>query len=293
MLAQLLVNGFVTGCSYSLVALGFGLIYNTTRVFHFAHGAVYVLSAYVFYTLWNILNWQFAPALVATLTGIAIIGILIDQFLYQPLANRKGSPLVQMLSSLGLYIATINVVAMIFGNETKVLVPGIQPTYSFGTIILTQIQVVTVLSFILLFGALAIILHKTNLGITIRAMRDDPDLLSVMGVNPRTVRCVVFSLGSVFAAVAAVLNALDVGMDPNTGLGAVLNGTVAVIIGGVGIFEGAALGGIFLGLIQSLAIWQVSARWQDAIAFLLLILFLIFRPEGVLGLRRRTEETST
>jgi branched-chain amino acid transport system permease protein len=292
MLIQLLANGIISGCTYALVALGFGLIYNTTRTFHFAHGAIYTLSVYLFYTFFNLWKFPLLAAFILALILIAMLGILVDQILYIPLVKRGSSLLIQMLSSLGFYIVLVNLIAMIYGNETKVLSPGIQPTYNIGSVILTRIQVATGITFVLLFVGLAIILKKTNLGKLIRAMRDNPQLISVLGINPRKIRLLVFSIGSALAAFAAILMGLDVGVDPNIGMAAILNGAVAVIIGGIGNFEGAALGALLLGILQSLAIWKISSRWQEAITFLVLILFLLFRPEGILGKRRRIEETA-
>jgi branched-subunit amino acid ABC-type transport system permease component len=290
MIIQLLLNGLITGCAYALVALGFAFIYNTTRTFHFAHGAVYTLSAYIFYTFYNLLNWPLFPSIILTLGLIALSGILIDEIIYTPLVKQGASLFIQLLSSLGLYIVIINFISMIFQSETKILNPNIQPTYSLGTVILTRIQVITAISFIGIFCVLVVILRKTSLGKTIRAMRDNPDLVSAMGINPQNVRRIVFALGSALAAVSAILTGLDVGIDPHIGMVAFLNGAVAVIIGGVGFFEGAALGAILLGLLQSFAIWKISARWQDSITFLILILFLLFCAEGILGKRRRAEE---
>jgi branched-chain amino acid transport system permease protein len=292
MLLQLMANGLITGCSYALVALGFALIYNTTRIFHFAHGAVYTLGAYLLFTYWNLWSIPFIPSLLLAFISMALIGILINEAVYQPLVRRGSSPLVHIVSSLGLYIIIINIIAMLYGNETKIPLPGMQPTYTFAGIILTRIQLLIFLGFILISAVIFLVLRKTRLGITLRAMRDDPELISVMGINPIMVRRIVFALGSILAALASILNSLDVGMDPHVGMSAVLNGAVAVIIGGVGIFEGAVLGGVLLGVLQSLAIWQISARWQDMITFLVLILFLLFRPQGILGKRRRLEESA-
>jgi len=290
MLIQLLANGFVSGCGYALVALGFALIYNTTRTFHFAHGAIYTLAAYLFYTLKNLWHIPLSISLPTSLALIALSGILIEDFLYLPLLKREASLLIHLLSSLGAYIVIVNLIAMIYGNETKILSPGIQPTYKIGSVILTRIQLIIVLAFLLLFGAFLMLLKKTHLGKIFRAMRDDPELVSAMGINPFRIRKVVFALGSFLAGVASILMALDVGMDPHVGMPALLSGAVAVIIGGIGIFEGAALGALSLGVIQSLVIWKISARWQDTATFLLLILFLLFRPCGVLGKRGRVEE---
>lgn len=290
---QLLVNGIVAGCGYALVALGFALIYNTTRIFHFAHGAIYMLGAYLFYStyvLWSLPLWL---AALLTVVLITATGVLVDKLVHLPLDRQDASLLIHLLSSLGLYIVIVNTVAMFYGNETKVLSPGVQTTYSAGGVILTVVQIATVVVAVVLFIGLVLLLRNTRLGGQLRAMRDDPELVAVMGINPRTLRKIVFGLGSALAAAAAMLMALDVGIHPHIGLAAVLNGAVAVIIGGIGIFEGAALGAILLGLLQSLAVWQASARWEEAVTFVVLILFLLFRPEGILGTRRRVEEVAT
>lgn len=290
MLVQLLANGFVAGCGYAVVALGFGLIYNTTRTFHFAHGAVYALSAYLLYSFHILVRLPLAVALVLTAVLAALIGIGIDEALYRPLVKRGSSHLIQMLSSLGLYIVLVNVVAMLYGNETKVLSSGVQPTYALAGVVLTRVQVATVVVGLVLFTGLVLLLRRTRLGRILRALRDDPDLVSAMGFDPRLVRWAVFALGSAFAAVAAMVAGLDVGIDPNIGMAALLSAAVAVIIGGIGVFEGAALGGLGLGLLQSLVVWRLSSRWQDAVTLILLVAFIVFRPQGMFGPRRRAEE---
>lgn len=290
MVTQFFLNGIIAGCSYALTALGFALIYNTTRTFHFAHGAVYTLSAYVFYTLYSLWGWPIIASIALTITFIALLGIAIDEYVYSPLLKNKSSLLIQLLSSIGLYVVIINFISMIYGNESRIVSSVIHPTYLFGKVIITRIQVVTALSFVVIFAGFIAVLKKVNFGKTIRAMRDNPELISVMGINPKSVRRAVFALGSSLAAVSAMLVSLDVGMDPNIGMAAVMNAAVAVIIGGVGIFEGAVFGALFLGLLQSFAVWQFSTRWQDIVTFLTLILFILFLPEGIFGNRRRVEE---
>jgi branched-chain amino acid transport system permease protein len=292
LVVQLLANGLVTGCAYALVALGFALIYNTTRIFHLAHGAVYAVAAYLFYSFHVLWGLPLVGAALLTVVGAAVLGVLIDEVIHVPLDEQDSSMLIHLLSSLGLYIALVNIIAIFYGNQTKVMSPGVQETYTAGGAILTEVQIATVAVAVVLFVGLALLLRKTRLGQQLRAMRDDPELVSVMGLNPRLIRRVVFGLGSALAAVAAILLGLDVGIDPHIGLAAVLNGAVAVIIGGIGLFEGAALGALVLGLVQSLAVWQASARWQEAATFAVLILFLLFRPQGILGTQRRVEEAA-
>lgn len=287
---QLMVNGLVTGCLYALIALGFAFIYNTTKIFHIAHGAVYVAAVYLFYTFYRLMDIPVIASILITLPIIAVVGMLIDRMVHKPLDREKTSLLVHLLSSLGLYIVIVNLIAMFYGNETKVVFPGIQETYRFGGIIITEIQLLIVIVFVIVFGIILMLLHKTNLGKMIRAMRDDSELLSVLGINPYRIRLIVFSLGSILAGIAAILAGMDVGMDPHIGFSAVLNGAVAVIIGGIGFFEGAAAGGFIIGLLQSLIIWQTSARWEEAGTFLLLIIFLLWRPQGLFSSKKRAEE---
>lgn len=290
MLAQLLANGIVSGCGYALIAFGFALIYSTTKTFHFAHGAIYTLSSYLLFSFYTLLKVPLFVSIPLSLLITAILGILIDELVYMPLVRRNSSLLVQMLSSLGVYIVIVNLIAMFYGNETKVLNPGIQPTHGIGFIILTRIQLIIFITALFLIFAFLIFLKLTKLGIMIRAMRDNSDLLMAIGIEPRKIRWFVFSVGSVFAGIASILNGLDVGIDPNIGMPALLNGAVAVIVGGVGIFEGPLLGALLIGSIQSLVVWKASARWQDAITFFILIFFLLFRPQGILGVRQRMEE---
>lgn len=292
MFLQIIINGFLSGCAYALVALGFALIYTSTRTFHFAHGAIYTLSAYLFYSFYNVLGWPLWIALILTPALAALSGILVDKIVYLPLVRHGSSPFIHLLSSLGLYIVIVNIIAMLYGNDTKVISPGVQPSIRIGSLVLTKFQLLTLLSFSVFFAALIFILRKTSLGRIIRAMRDDVDLVSALGINPLKTRMMVFALGSALAAVSAILSGLDVGIDPNIGLTGILTGAVAVIIGGIGIFEGAAFGALLLGVLQGLAIWQISSQWQDAVTFLVLLLFLLFRPQGAFGRRRRSEEVA-
>jgi len=290
LVVQLLINGLVNGCGYTLVALGLALVYNTTRIFHFAHGAVYALAAYVFYSLFAQWGMPMILAAPGTVLLIGVAGVLIDELVHAPLDQRDASMLIHLLSSIGLYTVIVNLIALLYGNQTKVLSSGVGTTYSFGGVTLVRIQVVTVITAVVVLGTVFVVLWKTRLGKMLRAMRDDPELVAVMGINPSTLRRTVFALGSGLAAVAAILLGLDVGIDPRIGMSAILNGAVAVIIGGTGRFEGAVLGGLLIGFLQALVVWQASAQWQDAITFVVLILFLLFRPQGILGEQDRIEE---
>jgi len=290
MVFQLLANGFVGGCLYAILAVSFGLIYNTTRTLHIAHGGTYTAGAYLCYLfLVQCDTPLWAAAGLAVLLS-AVLGMGMELIIYAPLARRGGSPLVAFLSSLGLYVAIVNIVALFFGNETKVLRPGIEKAYHFGSVILTSTQLAQILVALVLLPAFVFFLRMTIWGKVILAVRDSQELASVIGINVQYTRIGVFALGSGMAGLAAVLAALNIGMDPQAGMPALLTAAVALIVGGVGTFEGPILGGFLLGLLQSLMVWKFSARWTDTMTFLVLILVLIFRPSGIAGRRLRVEE---
>jgi len=287
---QLLLNGLINGCAFALVALGFALICNTTRVFHFAHGAVYTLSGYLFYSFYTQQQWPMGLAIPATLLLAALTGILIDIIVYRPLDKKGASTMMHMLSSLGLYIIIVNVICMVYGNNSKILVSGLLPTVKFGGLMLNVVQIWTAATFVVVFIALTVTLRLSSLGLKLRAMRDNPTLLALNGVSANRMRLFVFGTGSALCALAGILVGLDVGIDPHVGMTMVVLAAVALIVGGIGIFEGAAFGALLLGALQSIAVWQMSARWQDMVTFLVLVVFLLFRPQGIMGRRGRMEE---
>lgn len=281
MLPQLLANGLVNGCLFALMALGFALIYNTTRIFHVAHGIAYTGAAYVCYELLVTRGWSLPGAIAGALGAAVLFGLAVEFLIYAPLDRKKASSLVALLASLGLYVACVNGLAWRFGDETQILRPDVEATYSFAGVTLTRIQLAQVVTALLVLPLFVAFLKFSTLGQTIRAVRDNPQLSRVLGTNPRRVRAVVFVLGSLLAGSAAILAALDVGIDPNAGLPALLVAVVALIVGGLGTFEGPVLGAFLLGFLQSLVVWKIESRWTEAITFGVLILFRLFRPQGL------------
>lgn len=287
---QFVANGLCKGAVYALVATGFGLIYTTTGVFHIAHGAVYTIAAYVLYFAFSLLKLPLMLSIGLALTSAAVLGVLIELVVYRPLDRKQTSGVVLMISSLGVYIVLINLIAMFMGNETKILRPGIETTMTLGGVILTRIQAIQLVISAIVIGMYWLFLSRHSIGKLCRAVADDSTLASVLGVRVEGTRLVAFAVGSVLAAVGAVLVALDVGMEPHVGFPAVLVAAVAWIIGGLKRFIAPALGGLLLGVIQSLIVWQTSAKWESAVTFAILIVFLLFRPQGLLQVNRRSGE---
>lgn len=286
---QFLANGIAQGAVYALTALGFVLIYRITKVFNIAQGATYVISAYTFFFLTRMLG---LPVFISLSLGIIfgiLFAIIIEIFIFYPFYKREASSGVSLIASLGIYIFMVNLIALLFGNETKILSPGIEKTFSFAGIILTRIQILEIVVFIILALVILLYLNLSKTGRMIRAIIDNPKLCPALGMNIRLIRIIGCGIGGFLISTASTLVALDVGIDPHIGMNAILNGAVGMIIGGIDSISGAAIGGMALGIIQNLVVYQVSARWQNAITFALLILFLIFKPEGIFGIKKRVE----
>lgn len=290
MILQVLANSLVTGCLYSFVGFGFALIYGTTRIFHFAHAGVYVAGAYLLYGFHNILGLPLVPSATLALIGSALLGLCIDEACYSPLNSRRSATFAQMLTSMGLYIMIVAVLSVFFQSDVKNISPEVQRSYHVGSVSLTTMQIVSVGSFCVVFSSILIGLRKTYMGRMIRALRDDPELVATIGINPAALRKGVFALGSMLAALSSILSGIDVGIDPHMGLAPFLAGTVATIMGGVKVPEGAIIGAFALAVLQNLAMWRVPAQWQDLITFVVLVVFMLLRPQGILDVKKRVEE---
>jgi branched-chain amino acid transport system permease protein len=298
MLLQVVLNGIIAGCLYAVVALGFSLIYSSTRIFHIAHGAIYTAAVYLFLAVMGISTIlsgdsaiiEFIIALTLTIVFICLLASLFEIIIYRPLLRKKAQPLVSLISSLGIYIIGVNIIALIFGNETKILSTSIEPSITFAGLLVTRIQIIQIIVSVLLIASVFLVLHKTSLGRHIRALSDNSVLLNVLGVNINKIRLIVFILGSILAASASLLKAFDVGVDPHVGLTIVLTSAVAVIVGGIGSHYGAVFAAIMIGIVQNLVVWYTSAQWQDAVTYVILAIVLLVRRKGLVEVKLRLEE---
>jgi len=295
---QIFINGLIAGSIYSLIALGFSLIYSGTRIFHIAHGAIYTLAPYLFIAwsaLLSIIFYSsgvvtFVFAILLSLISVGVLIFLFEKLVYYPLEVRKAPMLVPFISSLGLYIIVVNLIALLFGNETKILNPQIEPTIYIGSAIVTRIQVIQFVVAVILNSIIFLMLAKTTLGRNIRALSDNSTLLSVLGTDIRKVRLLLLIIGSLLAASASLLKSFDVGVDPQVGMSAVLTAAVAIIVGGIGKHLGAVIAAILIGVIQNIVIWYTSSQWQEAVTFVILIMVLLVRKEGLFAAQLRMEE---
>lgn len=286
---QILLNGIISGLTLALLALAFMIVYLPCRVFYLALAGVYALVPYIALSCLHHGCPTWMAIAVALVTGI-VVSLLCELFNHAPLERKRGSQGAHLIASLGLYLILVQIVAIVWGNETQVLRSGVDAVYRIGeTIILTKAQVLAGGSSIILLLTFYVWLRFSNLGLQFRAMADNPVHLALHGYNIRRLRLYAFAMAGFLASVSSIAVANDVGFDPHGGLPVLLLAIVAMIIGGNTSFLAPVLGGVLLGITRASAVWYLSARWQDAVAFLLLALFLLFRPHGILGRKLRLE----
>mgnify|MGYP002154868722 CR=1 FL=1 len=281
---QLAINGITLGSIYLLLGISWGLIFAVTRTFHFAHGATFVVAAYFTY-----LFQQWGLALIfAALGGICaavLFGIAIEGILYRYLRKAFATPLVIFIAALGTLITVENLIAMGFGTDAKPLEGFPIKVIKVGQVGFNNLHVVMVLTAAILLGALMLYLHRTKSGKALRAVISNPEMAEVIGIDTQKFFLLAFALGSFLIAPAGVLITIERGATPDLGHWAILYAFIPVIIGGIGSLPGAALGGIIIGLAESIGIWKISSQWQVGIAFAVLVAVLVLKPTGLFGFR--------
>jgi branched-chain amino acid transport system permease protein len=287
---QLVADGLTAGATYALIAAGFAIIYNGTRVLHIAHGAVFALAGYAIYVDAVVLKVPLVYSVIIATLLAAVLGVAIERGVYYPLRRRYESSLSQhdrsnaaMIASIGVITAVQALLSLVFGTDTLYLRRGSLPTYEIGGLIVPQLKITIVVTTIVVFAVLHLFLTRTQYGRAMRAVVDDPELAQVLGMDRERFYVVLYAVGSSLAGIAVAFVGLDIGISPSMGFAVMFFAMIACIIGGMGYLPGAIVGAFLVGVIQQLTLWQLSGKWQDFVLFGILIGFLLLRPQGVFG----------
>ncbi len=285
---QVAINGLISGLSIATLATAFSVVYLPTRVFHIALAGIYALAPYVaFACLKSGLAWWLA-VLAAILVTLAV-SLLCEIANHRPLESKGASSGVHLVSSIGIQIVIVQIIALVWGNQAKVLRTEAEQVFRVGDLILTLSQLTEAGIAALVLGSFLLWLRHSRLGLQFRALADNPTELALRGYNISRLRLLAFGISGVLVGVISLCDGFDVGFDPYAGMHAFLLAVVAMILGGRNTFLGPVLGGILLGLSRSEVVWFLSANWQEAITFLLLTTFLLLRPYGLAGRKNRLE----
>jgi len=283
-LIQQLVNGISLGSIYALIALGYTMVYGIVKLINFAHGDVFMVGAFIgFYSI-TVLHVGFFPALLISMVVCALFGVLIERIAYKPL--RNATRIAALITAIGVSL---------FIEYGTIYVRGAQPeAYPDGLVPLKSIEILGVKisgQSILILGTsivlmilLQFIVHRTKIGKAMRAVSHDMDAAKLMGINVNNTISATFAIGSALAGAAGVIFGMYyTKIDPLMGIIPGLKAFVAAVLGGIGIIPGAMTGGLVLGVIESLVSAAGYSLWRDGVAFVVLILILIFRPAGLFG----------
>jgi len=288
---QLLINSLIAGAIYALVASGFSLIYSTTKIIHFAHGAIIAISAYFLYFLYSILGLNFGFAVILTIIFSAIAGYFSDFLIYKPLRKRKASSIMLLIASVALLILIESIILILFGADVKTIgFIKIAKGIEIFSAIITPLQIFIIVSSIALLLFLFIFMKKTKIGKAMRAVADNKEIAEVVGISSEKIFAYAFIIGSFIAGIASILVGLEQNIEPMMGTNLMIKGFTGAIIGGIGNVPGAILGSFLLGFAENFGIWFLPSGYKDAIAFIILLIFLLFKPEEILGIKKESKK---
>jgi branched-chain amino acid transport system permease protein len=290
-ITQLIANSLIIGSIYALVACGFSLIYSTNKFMHFAHGVTVVIGGYLLYTFFTLLHLPFYLASIVSVILTGLFGVLSYRVIYLPLKNKGSSNAILLMASIGIVILFENVIQLVFGADIKTIgyLDVAKGMDIFGASV-TPLQIVIFIIAVVLFVVLYLFMSKTKLGRNMRAVADNSELARIIGINDKRISDYSFFIGSCLAGVAGILVALEQNLFPAMGLGLIIKGFTGAIIGGINFIPGAILGSFILGVAENFGIWYLPSGYKDAIAFGLLFLFLLFKPNGLFGIKKGVKE---
>ena len=281
-----LINGLNLGSIYALIALGYTMVYGIAKMLNFAHGDVIMVGAYTLSLIMTGLNLPPIVAVIVSVVVCSVLGVTIEKIAYKPL--RKSSPLTVLITAIGVSYFLQSVALLLFGSKQRKVdsVITVSPI-QIGGIELTGESIITLSVTIIIMIGLTLFIRKTKIGKAMLAVSEDKGAAQLMGINVNRTISITFAIGSALAAVAGALYVSSYGfVGPYTGSLPGIKAFVAAVLGGIGSIPGAMLGGILLGIIESLSKAYISTNLADAIVFSVLIIVLLVKPSGLLGKMR-------
>lgn len=283
LLLQLIANGFISGSLYGLLGISWGIIFATTKTFHFAHGIVFVIAAYMVFWLSELLGLPLIIGIAISLMIAIIVGIGIDYLIYRPLRGSGAPPFVIFVASMGTLIALQQVIHLAFHPDPKTVSGITRKVISLGDVTFTSLHIIIVAVSWALLLALILFLNKTKFGKAMRAVSNNPEMAEIVGIGHQKIFSLSYGIGSALVAVAAILYLFDKAATPEMGPWAIFTAFIAVFIGGIGSMGGAALGGLVIGLAENIGIWKLPSEWKGVLVFAILMAVIIFLPKGLLS----------
>lgn len=280
LLPQQFLNGLALGSTYALVALGLTLIFGVLLIPNFAHGEFYMLGAFITYALAAV-GANFWLAMLASVVCVMALGCLVDRAVFRPI--EMAPPLSLMIAALAASIILQQVASIIWGTEARTIPAPLTGVIRTPFFAVTQLQLVVMGSLAVAIGAVWLVLNRTRLGLAIRATAQNRDAAMLMGISMTQVHLATFAIGAALGAIAGALLGATFPIYPTMGVNPVLKAFVVLVIGGIGSLWGAVSGGLVLGIAEVMVAGYISSELQDIGAFVILVLVLLLRPQGLFG----------
>lgn len=290
---DLVIIGISVGMVYALVAIGISLIYSGLDIVHFAHGEIYMIGAFVGLTLFQRLDLGYVPTLLLAVVITGLIGAIIERVFYRRLTRAGGgysfSGMGMIIAGFGMSIVLQNVAFLIWGPKPFPFPVRFGPPLEIGNLALPMSYVWIITSAIVLMIGLHFLLRKTMIGLAMRAVAHNKDIAYLSGVNVPLMISMIFAIGCALGGAAGVLIGPINYVQVQMGLSILVKAFAAAVIGGFGSLPGAVIGGLIVGVVESLGAGFVSGTYKDVYAFILLIAVLMIKPSGILGIEAKVK----
>ena len=281
---QQMINGLSLGSIYALIALGYTMVYGIIKLINFAHGDIYMLGAFTAFYATTFFHLNFFVALIIAMLLCGVLGVVIERIAYKPL--RHATRITALITAMGVSYVLEYTMQYFAGSDVKTFPTDLleNTAFSLGGVRITMMQIYIFVITIILMVLLTYIVNKTKMGRAMRAVSVDEDAAKLMGINVDTTISFTFFLGSCLAGVAGVLVGVYYNsINPLMGMTPGLKAFIAAVFGGIGNIPGAMIGGLFIGIAETLVTAYGSSLYKDAIVYVILILVLILKPDGLLG----------
>lgn len=286
---QQVINGLMLGSMYSLVAIGYTLVFGLLNLLNFAHGDVFMFGGFIALFILLTLKLPLWVAFLGAMAGCGMIGLILELVCFRPV--KKEYHLAPALGTLGFSLVMVELTTKIWGTEPVSLPLSVEVVnFQIGDVLVSSVQIIILAVAIGLMAALEFLVFKTKLGRALRAVAEDPNTAKLLGVNTVRIIIVAFVISSALAGAAGILLALRLGLaNPHLGFTFGMKALAVMAIGGLGNIRGAMLGGLLVGMAEVLTVAYGSATYADVVVWIGLIAILLFKPSGLLGARLREE----
>lgn len=282
MFFQQLVNGLTLGSVYAVIAIGYTLVFGVLNIVNMAHGGIIMMGAYIGLLLVTVAGWGLFPALIGAMVGGAVLGYLLEVLALRPLRGKKVTHLAPLISTIGVSIFLESAALLVFGPQTRAFPTDYNQLMDFGLFKISEIQIISMGTAIVLMVLLTLLLNKTKIGKAVRATAENIETASLLGIHTRRIITFTVMLASALGAAAGVLIALSFNaIEPTMGTSMGFKGLAVLIMGGLGNVGGAMAGGFILGVAEVFSVAYGASSFRDAVAFGLIILILFIRPQGL------------